>query len=37
MPSNIRPPPDLTVLHYPKAFDPEIEFQVRERNPSTLE
>jgi len=37
MPSNIRPPPDSALLHYPRAFDPEIEFQLRERNPSTLE
>lgn len=37
MSSNIRPPLDSTLLHYPKALDPEIEFQLRERNPSTLE
>ena len=36
MPSNIRYPPDSALLHYPKVFDPEIEFQLRERNPSTL-
>lgn len=24
MPSNIRPPPDLDLLHYPKSFDIEI-------------
>jgi len=33
---NIRPPPDLALLHYPRAFDPEIEFRLRERNPSTM-
>jgi len=37
MPSIIRPPPNSNILHYPKAFDPEIEFQLRERKPSTLE
>ena len=37
MPSNIRTPPDLALLHYPKAFDRDIEFQLRERNPSRLE
>ena len=37
MPSNIRPPPSSTLLHYPRAFDPEIEFHLRERKPSTLE
>jgi len=37
MPSNIRPPPDSTLFHYPEVFDLEIEFQLRERNPTTLE
>jgi len=37
MPSNIKPPLDSSLLHYPKAFDQEIEFKLRERNPSTLE
>ena len=37
MPLNIRPPPDLALLHYPRAFDPEIQFRLRERCPSTLE
>ena len=37
MPSNIRPPPHSALLHYPRAFNPEIEFQLRERNPSTME
>ena len=36
MPLNIRPPPDLALLHYPRAFDPEIEFRLRERGPSTM-
>ena len=36
MPLNIRPPPDLALLHYPRAFDAEIEFRLRERSPSTM-
>ena len=34
---NIRPPLGSTLLHYPDAFDLEIEFQLRERNLATLE
>jgi len=34
MPLNIRPPPDLALFHYPRAF--EIEFRLRERSPSTM-
>ncbi len=37
MPVNIRPPPISALLHYPGAFDPEMEFQLRERNLATLE
>lgn len=37
MPANIRPPPDSALLHYPKAFDLEIEFQLREINFATLD
>ena len=37
MPINIRPPPGSALLHYPGAFDPEMEFQLRERNLATLE
>jgi len=37
MPVNIRPPPGSSLLHYPEAFDPEMEFQLRERNLATLE
>lgn len=37
IPLNVRPPPDLALLHYPRAFDSEIEFHLRERNPSTME
>jgi len=36
MPLNIRTPPDLALLHYPRAFDAEIEFRLRERSPSTM-
>ena len=36
MPANIRPPPRSTLLHYPEAFDLEMEFQLRERNLATL-
>lgn len=36
MPLNIRPPPDLALLQYPRAFDPEMELCLRERCPSTL-
>jgi hypothetical protein len=36
MPVDIRPPPGLALLHYPDAFDPEMEFQLRERNTTTL-
>ena len=34
---HIRPPPDSTLLHYLKASDLEMEFQLRERNLATLE
>jgi len=37
MPVNIRPPPRSALLHYSDAFDPEMEFQLRERNLATLE
>jgi hypothetical protein len=37
MPVDIRPPPGLSHLHYPDAFDPEMTFQLRERNTATLE
>ena len=34
---NIRPPPGSALLHYLEAFDPEMEFKLRERNLVTLE
>jgi hypothetical protein len=37
MPVDIRPPPVSAHLHFPDAFDPEMAFQLRERNTSTLE
>jgi hypothetical protein len=37
MPVDIRPPPGLALLHYPDAFDPEMAFQLRERDTATLE
>ena len=36
MPVDIRPSPKSALLHYPGAFDPEMEFQLRERNIATL-
>jgi hypothetical protein len=37
LPVDIRPPPGLAHLHFPDAFDPEMAFQLRERNTATLE
>jgi len=37
MPVDIRPPPGLSLSHYPDPFDPEMEFQLREQNTTTLE
>jgi len=34
---DIKPPPGLAFLHYPDAFDPEMEFHLREKNTTTLE
>ena len=36
MPVDIRPPLGLALLHYPDSFDLEMEFQLRERNTTTL-
>jgi hypothetical protein len=36
MPADIRPPPGSSHLHYPYAFDPEMAFQLRESNTTTL-
>jgi hypothetical protein len=37
IPMDVRPPPGLAKLHYPDAFDPEMTFQLRERNTTSLE
>jgi hypothetical protein len=37
MPADIRPPLGSTHLHFPDAFDPEMTFQLRERNIASLE
>jgi hypothetical protein len=37
IPTDIRPPPGSAHLHYPDAFDPEMTFQLRERNTTSLE
>jgi hypothetical protein len=37
MSADIRPPPGSAHLHFPDAFDPEMAFQLRERNTATLE
>jgi hypothetical protein len=36
MPTDIRPPPGLALLHYLDAFDLEMEFQLREMETTTL-
>jgi len=36
MPADIRPTPRSSLLHYLGAFDPEMEFQLRERDIATL-
>jgi hypothetical protein len=36
MPDDIKPPPGLGLLHYPDSFDPEMAFELRERNTTTL-
>jgi len=37
IPLSIRPPHGSALLHYPRSFDSDIEFHLRERNPSTME
>jgi hypothetical protein len=37
IPVDVRPPPGLAKLHFPEAFDPEMAFQLRERNTASLE
>jgi len=37
IPYKIKPPPELDLLHYYDGFDAELSYQLRERNPTTLE
>jgi hypothetical protein len=37
IPVDVRPPPGLAKLHFLEAFDPEVAFQLRERNTASLE
>jgi hypothetical protein len=37
IPVDVRPPPGLAKLHFLDAFDPEMAFQLRERNTASLE
>ena len=34
---NLRPPPNLELIKFPDGFDTDMAFQLRERNPPTLE
>lgn len=33
----MKPPPDLALQHYIDSFDPEMAYQLRERDPTTPE
>ena len=33
IPQNLRPPPDLALIEFPDAFDSDMAYQFRERNP----
>lgn len=35
--AKLKPPPRLALLHYLNAYDPEMAYQIRERNPMKLE
>ena len=37
MPANLKPPLGCVLLHYPDSFDPELVFQIRKKDPLTLE
>lgn len=37
IPANIEPPPDLALIKFPYRFDTDMSYQLRERNPPTLE
>ena len=33
----MKPPPDLALVKFSKGFDPDMTYQLREREPTTLE
>jgi len=37
IPDDMNPPPGLALLHYPDAFNLDMAYQLRERDPTTLE
>lgn len=37
IPLDLRPPPSLALINFPNRFDTDMAFQLRERNPPTLE
>jgi len=37
IPTNIKPPPDLALIKFLDGFDADLSYQLRERNPETLE
>ena len=37
IPNDIKSPPNLCLLHYPHASDPDMAYRLRERDPVTLE
>ena len=37
IPSDVKPTLGWALLHYPSSFDPEVEFHIREIEPSSLE
>jgi hypothetical protein len=37
IPVDVRPPPGLAKFHFPEVFNPEMTFQLRERNTASLE
>ena len=37
IPFDVKPPLRWALLHYPSSFEPEVEFHIREREPSSLE
>ena len=37
IPASIKPPPKLALVNFPDGFDVDMSYQLRERNPETLE